>query len=161
MKTAKAKVGLAIKSILVPVDFSDPSKKALKYAAALAGQFGAKLSLLYVIEPLGTPDFMRSFPLIMEGEEMEETCKARLAKFAGQCAVKPKMVERMVVRRGRPFVEITDAARTLKADIIVISTHGYSGVTHAFMGSVTERVVRRATCPVLVVRENEREILAG
>lgn len=163
MKTAKEtkmaggeKSALRMQSILVPIDFSEPSAKALNYAAALADKFGAKLTLLFVIEPLGAPDFMRSFPLIMENAELHATCKSKLMKFARKALIKAGLIEKVLVRDGRPHHEITEAARTLKVDAIVIATHGYSGVTHAFMGSVAERVVRHAPCPVVVVREGQK-----
>jgi nucleotide-binding universal stress UspA family protein len=66
-----------------------------------------------------------------------------------------------VVRNGTPSMEIVELANTLPADIIIISTHGRSGLKHVLMGSVAEHVVRHAPCPVLVVREREREFLAG
>lgn len=159
MKTPKTT--FKVKSILVPIDFSNASTKALTYAAALAEEFKAKLTLLYVIEPIAVPDFMASFPLALGNDELTETALARLGKFAGKAGLKTSLIEKTLIRRGRPFAEITDAARTLKVDLIVISTHGYSGISHALLGSVTERVVRVAPCPVLVVRENEHEFISA
>jgi nucleotide-binding universal stress UspA family protein len=149
-----------IKSILVPVDFSKASVKALIYAESLCQQFGATMTLLYVIEPIGAADFMYAFPLTLGEDEMRTTAKARLEKFARKNGVKRSLVEKTLVRSGRAFHEISEAARTLKVDLIVISTHGYSGLNHAIMGSVTERVVRHAPCPVLVVRESERDFIS-
>ena len=167
MKTAKAIRGAAktkaaptlrgIKSILVPIDFSAPSKKALAYAVPFAEQFGAKLTLLNVVEPVATPDFAKSFPLAMENDEVMAECKRELERVVKQAGVSPKLIEKTLVRFGRSFHEIADAARTLKVDLIVIATHGYTGLKHALLGSTTERVVRHAPCPVLVVRENEKE----
>jgi len=150
-----------VKSILVPIDFSAPSKKALDYAVAFAEQFGAKLTLLHVVEPVATPDFANSFPLMMENDKVMAACKARLQALVKQKAIDPKLVEKTLVRQGRAFHEIADAARTLKADLIIISTHGYTGLKHALLGSTAERVVRHAPCPVLVVREREREFVAN
>lgn len=158
--TPRRRKKLTIGSILVPVDFSEPSMKALSYGATLAEQFHARITLLYVSEPLGLPDFTRSFPLAMENDELLQTCKDRLSRVSKRVS-NPKLIEKILVRQGRAHVEITDAARTLKADLIVIATHGYSGVSHALLGSVTERVVQRAPCPVLVVREHEHELLRG
>lgn len=155
----KRRKKMTIGSILVPVDFSEPSLKALSYGAALAEQFHAKITLLYISEPLGLPDFTRSFPLAMENEELLQTCKDRLLRVSKKNVSNPKLIEKILVRQGRAHVEITDAARTLKVDLIVIATHGYSGVSHALLGSVTERVVQRAPCPVLVVREHEHEFV--
>ena len=151
---------LRIKSILVPIDFSTPSKKALAYAVPFAELFGAKLTLLHVVEPVATPDFANSFPLLMENDKVIAACKARLASLLRQKAIDSKLVEKMLVRQGRSFHEITDAAQTLKTDLIIIATHGYTGLKHALLGSTTERVVRHAPCPVLVVRERGRELAA-
>ena len=151
---------LRIRSILVPIDFSQASNKALTYAAALSEQFGATMTLLFVVEPLATPDFMQAFPLMLGNEELHATCKEKLEKFVRKNGVKRTLIEKVLVRDGRAFHEISEAARTLKVDLLVISTHGYSGLNHAILGSVTERVVRHAPCPVLVVRESERDFIA-
>ena len=150
-----------IKSILVPTDFSTPSKKALDYAVPFAERFGAKLTLLHVVEPVATPDFVNSFPLMMENDKVMAACKAQLQSLVKQKAIDPKLVEKTLVRQGRAFHEIADAARTLKVDLIIISTHGYTGLKHALLGSTAERVVRHAPCPVLVVREREREFVTN
>jgi universal stress protein A len=157
--SAPVSASLQIKSILVPIDFSAPSKKALDYAVPFAEQFGAKLTLLHVVEPVATPDFANSFPLMMENDKLMAECKAQLQSLVKQEAIDPKLVEKTLVRQGRSFHEITDAARTLKADLIIISTHGYTGLKHALLGSTAERVVRHAPCPVLVVREREHELV--
>ena len=151
---------LGIKSILVPIDFSAPSRKALDYAVPFAKQFGAKLTLLHVIEPIPGPDFANSFPLMMENDKVVATAKGKLQMLVKQNAIDPKILERAVVSEGRAFHEIARAAENLKADLIIISTHGYTGLKHALLGSTTERVVRHAPCPVLVVRENEREFVS-
>ena len=150
---------LQIKSILVPIDFSSSSKKALTYAVPFAEQFGAKLTLLHVVEPVATPDFANSSPLLMENDKVMAACKAKLELLIKQKAIERKIVEKTLVRQGRSFHEIADAARTLKVDLIIISTHGYTGLKHALLGSTTERVVRHAPCPVLVVREVEHEFV--
>jgi nucleotide-binding universal stress UspA family protein len=142
---------LGIKSILVPTDFSAPSKKALDYAVPFAEQFGAKLTLLHVVERVATPGFANSLPLLMENDKLMAACKAQLQSLVKQKAIHPKLVERTLVRQGRSFREIADAVRTLKADLIIISTHGYTGLKHALLGSTAERVVRHAPCPVLPI----------
>ena len=145
-----------ISSILVPVDFSSPSSKALKYAVALARQHGAKIIPMFVVE---LSEIVGMFQLLLDDNEIKATCEAKLLKFARKASAPGTMIDHVLVRKGRPYREIVDAARTLKSDLIVISTHGYSGVTRALVGSVTERVVREAPCPVLVVRENEHEFV--
>ena len=143
-----------IKSILVPVDFSPASKRALEYAVGVASQFKATLTLLHVVEPVATPDFAASFPLALEDESLMAAAKRQLEQTVKAARVPRGMVEKVLVRFGRSFHEIADAARTRKADLIIISTHGYTGLKHALLGSTTERVVRHAHCPVLVVRQN-------
>ena len=150
---------LQIKSILVPIDFSPHSEKALAYAVPFAEQFGAKLTLLNVVEPVATPDFAPSFPLVMENDKVMAECRSHLKRVVTNLKIEPRLVEKTLVRQGRSFHEIADAARTLKADLIIISTHGYTGLKHALLGSTTERVVRHAPCPVLVVRGREREFV--
>jgi nucleotide-binding universal stress UspA family protein len=145
-----------ITSILVPIDFSNASTKALKYAIALARQYGAKITPLFVTE---LPEIVGIFQLILNDDEIKTTFEAKLLKFARKASAPATMIDHALVRKGRPHREIVEAARTLKSDLIVISTHGYSAVTRALLGSVTERVVREAPCPVLVVREQEREFV--
>lgn len=145
-----------VESILVPIDFSNPSTKALKYAVALARQFSAKIVPLFVVE---LPEAVGMFQLLLDDDEIKESCQAKLLKFARKSAVPAGMIDHALVRKGRAHREITEAARTLKSDLIVISTHGYSGMTRALLGSVTERVVREAPCPVLVVRDRQHEFV--
>lgn len=145
---------LRIKSILVPLDFSPSSKKALDYAVLVARQFKAKLTFLHVVEPAGTPDFAASFSLVMEDDKLMVAAKKELENVMVAAQVPRGLVEKILVRFGRSFHEITEAARTRKADLIIISTHGYTGLKHALLGSTTERVVRHASCPVLVVRQH-------
>lgn len=143
---------LGIKSVLVPLDFSASSLKALDYAVAFARQFKAKLTLVHVVEPIATPDFAASFPLGVENDRSMEAAKEKLESVLKSARVPAASVEKLLVRFGRSFHEIADAARTLKVDLIIISTHGYTGLKHVILGSTTERVVRHAPCPVLVVR---------
>lgn len=147
---------LKIKSILVPIDFSDTAKKALRYAERLAQQFGAKITLLHVIEPVAALD-VAYHPLMLETAEVKESARKRVDGLARQMRLSPKLLERTLVRYGSPFAEITEAARTLKVDLIVVSTHGYTGLKHVLLGSTAERVVRHAPCPVLTVREKQHE----
>ena len=149
---------LKIKSILVPIDFSDTSLKALRYAVRMAEQFGATITLLNVVEPIATPDFTYH-PLMLETDEIKAAAQSRLERVAQQWQLPKALLERTVVRYGAPFAEITEAARTLKVDLIILTTHGYTGLKHVFLGSTAERVVRHAPCPVLTVREKEHEFV--
>jgi universal stress protein A len=150
---AAPRLPLRLKSILVPIDFSSSSKKALDQAVAFARQFKAKLTLLHVVEPVATPDFAASFPLAMESDGLIAAAKNELERAVKAARIPSGTVEKILVRCGRSFHEIAEAARTRKVDLIIISTHGYTGVKHALLGSTTERVVRHALCPVLVVRQ--------
>ena len=152
---------IKLTSILVPTDFSDASAKALVYAAAFARQFGAKITLLHVVEPIATPDFDSSFPLALDNEAVDAHCKRRLESIAAEHGFDPAIIDKILVRHGRAFHAIATAAKSLNIDLIIVSTHGYTGLKHAFMGSTAERVVRHAGCPVLVVRPDEHEFLAS
>lgn len=151
-KVTQCLAGLNLKSILAPIDFSPPSKKALEYAVAVAEQFGAQVNLLHVVEPIPTRDFANSFPLMMESDKVIAECKGRLQLLVKQQAIDPNVVDRTVVTEGRAYNEIVKSANNLKVDLIIIATHGYTGLKHAVLGSTAERVVRHAPCPVLVVR---------
>jgi nucleotide-binding universal stress UspA family protein len=162
MKTTTAKTTNAggasaspsgIKSILVPLDFSPASKQTLDYAVAFARQFKARLTLLHVVEPLATPDFAAALPLVMENAKVVAAARQEMELLVKAVRVPAGMVEKVLVRTGRSYHEIAEAARSRKVDLIIISTHGYTGLKHALLGSTTERVVRHAPCTVLVVRQ--------
>jgi len=143
-----------LQEILVPLDFSEPSQDALRYAADFAHKFGVRLTLLYVLEPIPYPnDFGATFPLVEEEKDIMAEAKRKLATFAVNEGAEGSKI---VVRTGKAFTEICAAAKELKTDLIIIATHGYTGLKHALLGSTAERVVRHAPCPVLVVRQHER-----
>ena len=145
---------MKIKKILVAVDFSKLSYAALDYAIDLARELGARLSVLYVVEPLefagvdvlgGTPIATQSIVdehLKQARRELERVKTRRLTGLDGATTA---------VRMGRPAEEIVAAAGKGKSNLIVLGTHGRSGLSHLLMGSVSERVVRHAQCPVVVV----------
>jgi nucleotide-binding universal stress UspA family protein len=149
-----------IKHILVPIDFSDCSKKALQYAVPLAKEHEAALTLLYVVPPAygageyGGIDYAQLEAGMREGGE-KELAKLAMDERRGEISVDA------LVRVGSPGVNIIEVARSLPADLIVISTHGRTGLKHILLGSVAEHVVQRASCPVFVVREREHEIIAS
>lgn len=148
---------LGIQHILVPVDFSEHSKNALKYAIPYAVQFKARLDLLYVVEPTIYPaDF--SFGQVGFPNIEEELRKRGSEELNGlvKNEIKGKVSAVASVRTGKPFYEISEYARENKIDLIIIATHGHSGVEHMLFGSTVEKVVRKAPCPVLVVREFEQ-----
>lgn len=149
-----------VKRILVPMDFSACSKKALQYALPLAQEHQAALTLLYVVPPAyGGTEFGALNYAELE-TAMRKSGEQQLAKLAADEARSDVTIDTLV-RVGSPVLEIIATARSLPADLIVISTHGRTGLKHVFLGSVTEHVVQRAPCPVFVVRECEHEILAS
>jgi len=148
---------LRVKKILVPIDFSPPSKNALKYALRFAEEFGGELTLLYVLEPQSMTGFM-AIPEANAFVESDIVAAGKnLRSLIG--SVRNSRIERprWKVRGGLPSHEIVEAAREMDVDLIVIATHGYTGWKHFCIGSTAERVVRAAPCPVLVVREKEHE----
>ncbi len=149
---------IKVKTILVPIDFSATANKALVYAIKMADQFGSKIILLHVVEPIASPD-VAYHPLMLETDKSKRVAKGRLDGLCRTAKIPAQMLDRTLVRYGSPFSEITSAARTLKVDLIILTTHGYTGLKHVFMGSTAERVVRHAPCPVLTVREKEHEFV--
>jgi nucleotide-binding universal stress UspA family protein len=150
---AKA-VPLPVKRILVPLDFSDNSIFALRYAANLATQVDASLILVHVASSLLTPPEMEYVQVDLKKfrAEVEKHASAKLAALA-QNEVPATVPASPLIRHGTPWEEITRVAKERKADLIIIGTRGYTGVKHMLLGSTAEKVVRQAGCPVLVVRE--------
>jgi universal stress protein A len=144
VEPVRANGKVRVESILVPTDFSEASAKAVSYATTLAEQFNAKLTFLYVIEPLALPDFEGTFPLMLQNDNMTAVYKEKLLALSRRAVPDESRLVNVLVRNGRAYHEITEAARTLKVDLIVIATNGYSGLNHVILGSVTERVVRHA-----------------
>ena len=138
-----------IRTILVPTDFSPFSLKALTYGCAVAKKFGATLHLLHVNDVQFEPALA---PFLAAGMELDHKMRRRLRLVAAKCAV-PIGPARCHVRKGKAFDQICHEAKQLGADLIIISTHGYTGLKHMLLGSTAERVVRHASCPVLVVRD--------
>lgn len=147
-----------LKKILVPIDFSEASLKALRYAVPFAEQFGATVSLVHVVEPASYPvDLPAVSPAALAVAPQDE---ARKKLFT----LSYREIEELVpvdvhVPSGKPAEEIVNLAKDLETDLIVISTNGYQGLKHLVMGSTAEKVVRAAPCPVLVVREKEHEFI--
>ena len=149
-----------LKKILVPVDFSACSKKALQYAVPFAEQFNAKLIFLHVL----TIHYVTGWELAADtvvpivGDASQKEMKARLAALAQEAGAE-KATDRFEVRQGAAAAEIINAAKEFDVDLIIMSTHGHTGRVHAFIGSVASDVTRLSPCPVLVVREHERDFI--
>lgn len=144
-----------LKKILVPVDFSKCSIKALQYAIPFARQFGAELTLLHVIQPAVV---LQSSEMMLPGvPESTEDALQSLEEL--RKSIREDIASKSLVRTGSPHIEILDAAKELDIDLVVLSTHGRTGLSHILLGNTVEKVVRRAGCPVLVVREHEHEFI--
>lgn len=143
-----------IKKILVPIDFSNYSKNALKYAVNFAKKFDAKIYLVYVVEPVIYPsDFsMGQVTFPVTEVDLNDRAKEELDTLAKTEIGDDNKVE-TVVKTGKPFVEINETASELDIDLIIIATHGHTGMEHLLFGSTAEKVVRKAPCPVLTLRE--------
>jgi len=151
-----------IKKILCPTDFSENSKHALKYALALATLSQADLQLFHVVEPITYPQSTEFFePVLDEVELMMKMEAAFQQQLEDQVttlkAEYPKISGKLVT--GNTFLEIIQAARDGDVDMIVMGTHGRTGLAHVLIGSVAERVVREAPCPVLTVKHPEHEFV--
>jgi nucleotide-binding universal stress UspA family protein len=143
-----------IKKVLVPIDFSDYSKSALKYAVNFAKSFNADIILIYVVEPvIYPPDFsMGQIAMPSINTEWDDRAKDELQKLAKSEIAEIANVK-TIIKTGKPFVEIIETAKEENIDLIIIATHGHSGVEHILFGSTAEKVVRKAPCPVLTLRE--------
>lgn len=143
-----------IKKVLVPIDFSDYSKSALKYAVNFAKSFSAEIILIYVVEPvIYPPDFsMGQIAIPSMNSEWDERAKEELQKLA-KSEIPGESPVKTIIKTGKPFVEIIETAKEENIDLIIIATHGHSGVEHILFGSTAEKVVRKAPCPVLTLRE--------
>jgi nucleotide-binding universal stress UspA family protein len=142
-----------LKRILVPVDFSPPSRRALRFARDWAGRFGSEICLLHVIEPMNTFGVLGTepFALPLPPPDFHEPARTELNKLVHQEFPDDAKVS-VHLRDGVAYDQIAEAARELKADLIIIATHGRTGLSHVLMGSTAERVVRHAPCPVLTLR---------
>ena len=151
LKRAEPAARKSVQKVLVTTDFSDDSRAGVRYAVALAEKLKADVALLHVVEPRSWMDRLEA----RKDSELVALARTQLAKFAKR-EVGGDVTVTSSVCTGKPFHEITTAAREGTADLIVLTTHGYTGLKHVWLGSTAERVVRHAPCPVLVVRELER-----
>jgi len=144
------------KNILVPVDFSSHSDEAVRIAADLSRRYEGSLTLVHVFQPLHDP-MPEGYVLYTPKQVTELTqhlerllaASKKTAEAAGALGVQTRLLQGLVT------VELLEFARTQRADLIVMGTHGRTGVAHALLGSVAERVLRKAPCPVLTVRADE------
>jgi len=151
-----------INKLLVATDFSDDSNYALSYAIELAQRFSAEMVVLHVDQPLAPVMVSELNPGLDVGAMNRIAEEQRLLALRELDQTTERLRERGLkarglLRVGAPFLEIVTTAQSEGADLIVIATHGRSGLAHVLMGSVAERVVRKAHCPVLTVRHPDRK----
>jgi universal stress protein A len=151
-----ARAPFRLKRILVPIDFSPCARQALQFAVPFARQFEAKIVLVNVVEPLVLPEnLMLAVPELPEvGTTLVTAAQQRLDLLAEKELPAQHRLPSLV-RVGRPYNEIISVANEEDIDLIIISTHGYTGLKHVLLGSTAERVVRHAPCPVLTVRSSD------
>ena len=147
--------------ILVPTDFSKYSANAVTYAAAFADKFGAELVVLHVVQDLALfiPEAVLIAPVMTPPlEQFKAAAQAALEKVVRDMNLTGLKVQTEIAS-GVPFAEIIRVARAQNVDLIVMGTHGHTGLAHMLLGSVAEKVVRKAPCPVLTVRHPEHEFV--
>ena len=144
---------MEIKSILFPTDFSEGSAEALKYAVEFANRYGAKLYVLHVIYDVAKASGWYVPHVSMDAiyKDIQEGARKELDNFAVNELGGLKNIER-IVQTGVPYQEIMNCAVKNKVDIIIIGTHGRTGIDRILFGSTAAQVVRNAPCPVLTVR---------
>jgi nucleotide-binding universal stress UspA family protein len=150
---------IRLQRILAPIDFSELGETALRYATQFAARFEAELHLLSVVQ---SPLYLSPDPTLLTGTaaELGEQWVNATRKQLDQLPLPVELPHiARVVLEGAPVVEIVRYARENEVDLIVIGTHGRTGLAHVFLGSVAENVVRKSPCPVLTVRHPEHEFV--
>jgi universal stress protein A len=155
---------LKIRTILVPTDFSEYSNYALSYAASLARTFNSSIICVNVIEPIvptvGYSGMTESLPIADISEQLEDSAERELPKLAEREECAGLEVEELIVH-GEAAAEIVRVAKEREVDLIVLSSHGRTGLGRILFGSTAEAVVRHAMCPVVVVKPKAEEVVAG
>ncbi len=144
---------ITLKNILVATDFGEIADAALLYGRSLANKFGATVHVLHVADSLFTKAFGPESAVFLPTlqTDIENAARTQLAELVVDTDRSGPPTKPVVLTSSAPAIAIVDYAKNNAIDLIVMGTHGYKGVTHAVMGSVAERVVRMAPCPVLTV----------
>jgi nucleotide-binding universal stress UspA family protein len=147
---------MQFRHILAPTDFSEYSKQAVACALELAKKFSAKLSILHVVElpPYPVEGYVPPSLTATFMEDLEREASRQLAQMVPEAESAGVNVVRLVAV-GSPYRKIIDTAEAEQVDLIVMATAGRTGFSHLIMGSIAERVVRTASCPVLTIRPHE------
>ena len=146
-----------LKRILVATDFSDHSSKAVQYGAELAAKFDAELHLLHAVDPTPIAYGEGAFYPPNSTTEIIAAAAQQLDELSLGSVANVRVTRKVI--EGTPFVEIVRYAKESTADLLIIGTHGRGAVAHMLLGSVAEKVVRKAPCPVLVVRDEEHDFV--
>ena len=155
---------IRLQRILFPTDFSECANSAQQYACALAGQFEVELHLLHVLQDLTLLMLPEPATALALPASFLETCETEAKSTLARLLDPSWCAGRRVVyatRTGNPALEIDRYATETDIGLIVIGTHGRSGFSHVLLGSIAERVVRRAPCPVLTVRPQTRQLVSS
>jgi nucleotide-binding universal stress UspA family protein len=157
-------MSIQIRKILFPTDFSPLAQLALRYAREFAEQFQAQLCCLHVVDEaqqywaaLGP----EATPVAPPIDDLLNAANAQIQAFADEHLVGLSFAAMTKVVMGKPAHEICEYAREIGCDLLIMATHGHSGVLHALLGSTAEKVVRKAPCPVLTVRSGERDFVGA
>ncbi|MEA3332468.1 MAG: universal stress protein [Pseudomonadota bacterium] len=145
---------MLIKKVLVLTDGSQNSRSALRYAVEICRNFKASLHILSVVEDIP------SYAYLEVGSEfisqVQETVRQEVVQCSGYCETSGIVCDGEI-RHGVPYEEIIKYAKEIDADLIVMSTHGHTGLSHILLGSVAEKIVRYAPCPVLTTRVDDKD----
>jgi nucleotide-binding universal stress UspA family protein len=151
---------IVLKKILVATDFSEAADAALAYGRALARAFNARLHVLHVVDDmylrLGGDAYAAVLPELQQ--DVERLARERLDELVVDNDPTPLPTD-LIIREGAAAQEIVKYAKDADIDLVVVGTHGRGAMAHLLMGSVAERVVRTASCPVLTVRHPEHEFV--
>jgi len=151
---------MQIRSILLPTDFSECGNYALSYATSLARTFGSSIICLHVIETMvptvGYSGMTEPLPIADITEQLEDSAERELPRLAECRCFAGLNIEELIVH-GEAASEIVRVAKERKVDLVVISSHGRTGLGRMLFGSTAEAVVRHASCPVLVVKPPQEE----
>lgn len=150
---------ISIKKILFPTDFSETSKLAMEYAVEFAKEFGAELEIVHVLfdESQIVAFYLPQVTFQNLDKELEDSAKKQLDTFVEKYPQLKDVTYNIKLLKGTPFVEIVAEAKNYGADMIVIGTHGRTGLEHVLFGSTAEKVVRKSPCPVFSVSLKERK----
>ena len=158
--SAKPQSIMQIRSILLPTDFSECSDYAVSYATSLARTFGASILCIHVIEPMvpavGYSGMTEPLPLADITEQLEDSAGRALPKLAEREECAGLEIQELIVH-GEAAAEIVRVAKERNIDLIVVSSHGRTGLGRMLFGSTAEAIVRHSPCPVMVVKPTQEE----